>query len=50
MLTDVQTGEQYVDTEPGDGDGRKDRGLYYAQGGEVAYDGWALQIGFRYTF
>lgn len=49
-IIDSDTGEVYTDTDPGPGDGRNDRGLYYVQGGKLAYDGYALQIGFRYTF
>jgi len=30
--------------------GLPDPGLYYVQGGRFAYDGFALQFGFRYTF
>jgi outer membrane protein W len=31
-------------------DGEPDAGAYYVQGGSVSYDGFSLQIGFRYTF
>lgn len=31
-------------------DGELDPGLYYVQGGNVDYDGFSYQIGFRYTF
>ena len=31
-------------------DGNTDAGLYYIQGGRINYDGFHLQIGFRYTF
>jgi opacity protein-like surface antigen len=49
-ITDLATGEQYIDTDPGDGDGRKDPGNYYVQGGSFSTDGFSLQVGFRYTF
>jgi hypothetical protein len=31
-------------------DGRPDPGIYYVKGGTMSYDGFALQVGIRYTF
>jgi len=31
-------------------DGVPDTGSYYAQGGEVRYDGWTIGLGMRYQF
>jgi hypothetical protein len=43
-------GEIYRDTDPGVGDGRRDPGRYYVQGGTFSWSGLSLQVGFRYTF
>lgn len=43
-------GEIYTDTDPGSGDGRRDPGAYYVQGGSFSWSGLSLQFGFRYTF
>jgi len=47
---DIQGGNCQLRFVRDGGDGVNDPGQYYAQGGNVQYDGWSAQVGVRFTF
>lgn len=49
-IADIQSSNCQLRFVRDEGDGVNDPGQYYAQGGDVQYDGWSAQFGVRFTF